>query len=281
MKNLVKIAVTGGKGGVGKSTIAVLLSSHFSKKEKTVLVDADVECPNDYLLTGQKLQKPVDKIRAQFPVLIEEKCLSCGLCAQKCRFKAIFSPKGSKPKFFHDLCANCGLCWNICPAGAIKVEKKQTGEIFENRVGENLFLITGRTVGVVDETGPVVSLLKKHALERAKKLNATKIIFDTAPGMHCNVVQAILEVDKAIAVTEPTPLGEHDLELILKLFKEMKISGSVVINQTDLANSKNIFKIAKKHHFPVSKEVFYSRKIAEAYLAGKLSKLKKDYFENE
>jgi len=44
------ISVTGGKGGVGKSTIAVLMANDFVKKgKKVILVHWDVECPNDYL----------------------------------------------------------------------------------------------------------------------------------------------------------------------------------------------------------------------------------------
>lgn len=276
MKSL-KVAVTGGKGGVGKSTVAVLLSSYYSRKEKTILVDADVECPNDYLLTGQKLTKLAEKVTANFPVLIKEKCLSCGLCAQKCRFKAIFAPNGEKPKFFHDLCASCGLCWNICPAGAIKVEKKQTGEVFENKISDNLTLITGRTVGVVDETGPVVSALKNYALKRAEQLKTSKVIIDTAPGIHCNVVQALLGADKAFAVTEPTPLGEHDLKLILDLLKKIKVPGSVVINQSDLADGEKVFKIARESGFRVCKEISYSRSLAEAYSKGELLKIKENF----
>jgi MinD superfamily P-loop ATPase len=46
-----KIAITGGKGGTGKSTVAILMANKFAKEGKKVLLcDCDVECPNDYLL---------------------------------------------------------------------------------------------------------------------------------------------------------------------------------------------------------------------------------------
>ena len=52
-----KIAVTGGKGGTGKSTVATSLAVESAKNKKTVLVDADVECPNDHLLLSIKREK--------------------------------------------------------------------------------------------------------------------------------------------------------------------------------------------------------------------------------
>ncbi|MBD3310595.1 P-loop NTPase, partial [Candidatus Woesearchaeota archaeon] len=45
-----KIAITGGKGGTGKSTIAVALASLISKNKDVLLIDADVDCPDDHLL---------------------------------------------------------------------------------------------------------------------------------------------------------------------------------------------------------------------------------------
>ncbi len=50
-----KIAITGGKGGTGKSTFSVLLANKLIKQgHRVALVDVDVECPNDYLLLNQK-----------------------------------------------------------------------------------------------------------------------------------------------------------------------------------------------------------------------------------
>ena len=45
-----KIVITGGKGGVGKSIMATSLAVEFARTAKTMLVDADAECPNDHLL---------------------------------------------------------------------------------------------------------------------------------------------------------------------------------------------------------------------------------------
>jgi len=267
------VAVSGGKGGVGKSTVAVLSALSLAKKEKVVLVDADVECPNDYLLLGKKLSSPVKTIFARFPRLIKSKCRRCGLCAQKCRFHAIFAPPGKYPVFLHDLCSNCGLCWHLCPFGAIKTTKKKRGAVYQERINKNLLLITGKSLGVVEETGPIVKELKEYALSRAKKWGAKKVIIDTAAGIHCSVIQALLGADKLVAVTEPTPLGEHDLGLILSLGKKLKLPAEVVINQADLGDDRGVLRVAQKNQVKVEKRIPYSRQLAQAYAEGKLAEL--------
>jgi len=284
------IAITGGKGGTGKSTISILLANKLRNEgKKVVLCDCDVECPNDHLLLGQKLKNPIEKVWANFPKLNKEKCTKCGLCTQKCPSNAIFQPPGDYPIFLHELCANCGLCWNLCPFGAIEVEKKVTGEIFTNNLKtqnsnvkatsqmsnlNNLYLVTGRSVGVVEETGPIVSKVRKFAENFAKEKRADYLLLDSAAGMHCSVIRALINTDLAYAVTEPTPLGAHDLKLILKLLQELKVPTKVVLNQADLGDRQPIDQIAENFGAKIEHEVPYSREIVQAYSQGNLHESK-------
>ena len=279
----VKIAITGGKGGVGKSTVSVLLANKLRKEspaklrrgvnKKVVLCDCDVECPNDYLLLGEELKEVKDKAYAQFPKLIKEKCKKCGLCVKDCRSNAVFQSKNQYPTFIHELCSGCGLCWHLCPYKAIEVEKRVIGEIFENKIDSNFYLLTGRSIGVVDETGPIVTQLKKFAENFAGKIGADYLLFDTAPGTHCSVIRALIGVSLAYAVTEPTPLGAHDLKLIVELLNKLKIPAKVILNQADLGNRKEIDKIVEEFKIKIEYEIPYSKKIVEAYSKGKLSKI--------
>lgn len=268
------IAITGGKGGTGKSTVAILLTNKLRKEgKKIVLCDCDVECPNDYLLLGQELEKPVKKVFAQFPKLDKEKCQKCGLCVNNCRSNAIFQAPGKLPIFLHELCSGCGLCWHLCPHQAIKIEKKIIGEIFENKIDENFYLVTGRSVGVVDESGPIVTKTKDYALKVAKKIKADHLLADTSVGMHCGVIRALIGADLAYAVTEPTPLGAHDLELILKLLRTLKVPAKIVLNQADLGDRKVIDKIAKDFGVETAFEIPYSKEIVKAYSKGELGEV--------
>ena len=273
------LAVSGGKGGVGKSTIACLLANKFLRQgKKVILCDCDVECPNDYLLLGKKLEKPVKKIFAEFPRLIKKKCKKCGLCVKTCRNNAIFQPPKNYPIFIRDLCSGCGACWTVCPFEAIKTEKEEIGKIYLNKISkphlksQNLkfWLATGVAKAGLEETGPVVREVKKFALDFAKKQNADIVIFDTAAGTHCPVINALLDVDFAYAVTEPTPMGAHDLNLILDLCQKLKVKTKIILNQADLGKKQKIEKIAKKYKIKIKKEIPYSKKLVEAYSKGEL-----------
>ncbi len=269
-----KIGITGGKGGTGKSTVSILLANKLRKEgKKVVLCDCDVECPNDYLLLGQDLIDPKDKVLATFPKLNEEKCQKCGLCVKNCRSNAIFQTPGEYPIFLHALCSVCGLCWNLCPHEAIEIEEKVIGEIFENKIDDNFYLVTGRSIGVVDEAGPIVTKSKKAAFNLATRIKADYLLIDTSVGIHCGVIRALLDVDLAYAVTEPTSLGAHDLKLILELIRILKIPAEIVINQSDMGNKDLVDAISRQTGTNIEYEVPYSKSLASAYSNGKLSEV--------
>ncbi len=270
-QKITKIAVSGGKGGTGKSTVAILFANKLVKEgKKVILCDCDVECPNDYLLLGQKLGKPKEKVYAEFPKLNKAKCKKCGLCAKTCRSNAIFQAPGKYPVFIKDLCSGCGACWIVCPHGAIEPEREEIGQIFVNRVKNNFWLITGSAKPGLEETGPVVTEVKKFAIKFAEKIKAEYIFFDTAPGIHCPVISAIISCDLAYCVTEPTPMGAHDLNLILDLCQKLKVRTKIILNQANLGDKRKIEKIAQRYKIKIEKEIPYSKKLVKAYSKGKL-----------
>lgn len=248
-----KIAVTGGKGGTGKSTFSILLANKYLKeKQKTILGDLDVECPNDNLLLGKKLDKPIVSVYAQFPSLDQKKCQKCGLCVKNCYNHTIFQAPNKYPLFLRDLCSGCGACWHVCPYGAIKKVKEKIGEIYLNKINNYFWLVTGFAQPGVGKTGLVVTdyvvaETKKFILKIAKEFKPDKIIFDTAAGTHCPVITGIMGSDFAYAVTEPTPMGAHDLDLVLDLCQKLKVRTKIVLNQADLGSRQKIEDVCKKY----------------------------------
>ncbi len=260
------IAITGGKGGTGKSTVAVLSAKELSQKNKVLLVDLDVECPNDYLITNCSLKSRIASTHSDLPKIDESKCQKCGECVAACTSNALFQPKGKVPILLPDLCSACQTCLDVCPHQAITSKSQETGEIFRNELSENLTLITGQAKTSVIETASIVRQTKDCAIEIAKKENFGLIIFDTAAGTHCPVVVALLGVDIAVAVTEPTPMGAHDLDLILQLLQKLKIEFKTFLNQSDLGNQDSITTVLKKFGQKTwDGEMLYSKELAKAY----------------
>ena len=275
-----QIAVTGGKGGTGKSTVSILLWRELlSQGKKVLLCDADVECPNDYLLLGKKKGELEQKVYTSFPTLIKEKCRKCGLCVKSCRQHAIFQAPGQYPVFLKDLCTGCGACQLACPFGAIKMEKEMTGGIYRQEIffppdpskeQVSFPLITGVAKAGLEEVGPLVEDLKKFTEHFAEKHGIETIIVDTAAGTHCPVLHALLGSDEVYVVTEPTPMGAHDLGLILEIVKKMKLPFSIILNQADLGDKRLIERVVKKYHSTIAKEIPFSRDLLEAYSHGRL-----------
>lgn len=264
------LASSGTKGGVGKSTFAILLAFKLAKKRKILLFDADVECPNDYLLLNQKLKKPVEFTYQEFPKIDRRKCIKCGTCSKACREHALFWVESRHPILIPELCSGCGACRIACPVSAISMVKKISGEIFVNRVTRNLTLVTGKSKVGISETGPVVLQARKFVMKKAKKEKVDYVVIDTAPGLHCNVIQALLPADKVYAVTEPTPLGAYDLEVMLVLAKMLGIKAEIVLNKANMGEKRLIEKVSKKFDVPITVEIPYDKELVKFYSSGKL-----------
>lgn len=259
-----KIAITGGKGGTGKSTVAVALAFALAKEKKVLLIDADVDCPGDDLLSQIKLKKIMD-VENMIPAFDLEKCLQCGKCARVCPEHAIIFTQGKNPIFFPDQCIGCRACQIVCPAGVITESKQIIGEIFAGKKG-NLDLLSGKMKPGIEESSLVVNAVKKFIAPKEKEYDY--IIIDTAAGTHCPVIAALSGSDLALAVTEPTPLGAHDLDLILGLTKKLKIKTKIVLNRFDIGSENIIKKIARKNKMEIIAKIPYSRAIEKNYCAG-------------
>ncbi|MCK5017034.1 MAG: ATP-binding protein [Candidatus Peribacteraceae bacterium] len=258
------IGFTGGKGGTGKSTVATAFAYELAKNNKVLLVDADVDCPNDHLLLSID-RKFLKNVEQRIPEWDMDKCTKCGLCGPSCVTNAIVSINGSQPIFMKEQCNGCGACVITCPQNAINWSKKEIGQIYTGKK-HNIDFLSGdlKTNEPVSEF--VVNSLNE--IIEKKKDDYDYIIIDTAAGTHCPVIAALEMCDKTIAVTEPTPLGKHDLEIILELLKRLKITSSIVINRSDIGNRELIAETSEKYNSPIISEIPYSENIVNDYAKG-------------
>jgi len=258
------IAVTGGKGGTGKSTVATALAVLLAKKHKVLLVDADVDCPNDHLLLGIK-RKKIKAVEQRIPEWDFEKCIKCGKCAEVCKTHSIFAPKEKQPIFLPQQCNGCGACVLSCPSTAISWNKKEIGYLFKGKK-HGIDFISGELK--VNE--PVSEFIVDALKEEVKKIEKEYdfVLIDTAAGTHCDVIGALKGTDIALAVTEPTPLGEHDLELIMKLLKRLGIEFEIVLNRFEEGKSALIEASAARQGKKIGAMIPYKKEIMKAYSKG-------------
>lgn len=253
-----KIAVTGGKGGTGKSTVATSLAVEFARNSKTMLVDADVECPNDHILLSIKRKKNKD-VNQLIPKWDNSKCIKCGKCATVCKQNAIVFVKEKYPAFVQDVCTGCKACIVACPENAISESKKKIGTVYiGNNYGVNL--VSGELKLGELASGEVVNEVRKISDEINKKLNAEIILIDSAAGIGCPVISSLIGTDYIVAVTEPTPSALHDLKRVLYLANHFNINHGIVINKFDLEKKfcLKIEKFAKKNNISIIGKIPYN-----------------------
>ncbi|MBU0627909.1 MAG: ATP-binding protein [Nanoarchaeota archaeon] len=258
------IAITGGKGGTGKSTVATALAYELAKKNKVLLVDADVDCPNDHLILNIE-RKKLKTVEQRIPKFELNKCTGCGKCGKVCKTNAIVSIKGSNPIFMPNQCNGCGACKIICLSGSIVWDLKEIGKIFSGKKGRMDFLS-----GELKTNQPFSEFIVNHINKEIEKIKSKYdyIIIDAAAGTHCPVIAALEHADKVIAVTEPTPLGAHDLEIILQLLSKLNKKGEIILNRADIGDKKEISFLASRYNTSIVFEVPFSREIIDSYSNG-------------
>ncbi len=252
------VCVASGKGGTGKTTVAVNLGR--SLKEEVVLLDCDVEEPNTNLfLKGEFINK--ENCYVKVPKVDESLCDGCRKCSEFCEFKAIIVIE-KIPMLFYDLCHSCGGCLHVCERGAITEIDRKVGEINFYKKG-NIALYEGRLDIGVAMAPPVIKKLKTHIA--SDKL----CIIDAPPGTSCPTIAAMKGSDVVILVTEPTPFGLNDLKLAVEVTRKLKIPFGVIINRSDMGDDR-VNRYLKEENIPVLMEIKHDIEIAKLYSQGKI-----------
>ena len=254
-----KIAITGGKGGVGKSMVATSLAVEFARETKTMLVDADAECPNDHLLLSVK-RKKYTIVYQPIPKWDFKKCTKCGKCASVCKQNAIVSVKDKYPAFVKDVCIGCKACIVVCPTGAITETKKEIGTIHTGK-NYNVNLVSSELKLGELASGEVVAEVRKYSDKINEKTKAEIMVIDSSPGIGCPVIASLVGTDFIVAVTEPTPSALFDLKRVLYLADHFGIKHGIIINKSDIAKNfyKEIEKFAKKNNIPILGKIPYRK----------------------
>lgn len=251
-----KIAIASGKGGTGKTTVAVNLARVYDGH--VFLADCDVEEPNAHLFltaTGHE-EKEVNLF---VPLVDESLCDGCALCAKICQFSAIVT-FGTTPLVFPEMCHGCGGCTLVCPPRAITEQPRRIGVVETSQAG-NITLVTGRLdVGVALAPPLIKEVRKAVPADR-------DAILDAPPGTSCPVIAAISDTDLVLLVTEPTPFGLNDLVLAVEMVRALGLPFGVIVNRMGSGDDR-IQKFCQKENVDILLEIPDDRRIAESYSRG-------------
>jgi MinD superfamily P-loop ATPase len=252
------LAVASGKGGTGKTTVAVNLAQVCGQPAQ--ILDCDVEEPNTRFFIKPCIVK-TESVNLLVPKVDEIKCTGCGLCGRICRYRAI-AVVGNKPLVFPEMCHSCGGCSLVCPKGAISEIERPIG-VLEIGQARNLEFVQGRlNIGEI-LTPPLIRAVKRHIHP------GRFAIIDCPPGTSCPVIAALRNSSMALLVTEPTPFGLHDLKLAVEMVRELRIPIGVVVNRVGIGDNR-VQNFCWDQQIPILLEIPDDRRIAEAYSRGDL-----------
>jgi len=252
------ISVASGKGGTGKTLVAISLALALSDKVMVQLLDCDVEEPNDNIFLHLALNHS-QPVNIPIPKISKDKCTYCGKCAEVCVFNAIaVLPKNVL--VFPELCHGCGACSYLCPESAITEEGKEIGVVEKCNSG-NLELVQGKLNVGEAMAPPIIREVKKHIDSKSE------VIIDVPPGTSCPVIEAVKGSDFCLLVTEPTPFGLHDMILAVEVVKKLGINCGVVLNRAGVGDTK-VEEYCSKENIPILLTIPLDNKIASFYSKG-------------
>jgi MinD superfamily P-loop ATPase len=226
-----EVVLVSGKGGTGKTSFLAGFAHIYGRS--VVMGDCDVDAANLSLFfrADDRSEEP---FTAGYRARIDaDMCTGCLACMEVCRFGAIELDKDDFPYVDPLSCEGCRACQVVCPPRAIEFKTNHVGRITqqETRCGP---LIHARLNIAQGTSGKLVAEVRQRARTCAEDRGIELVLLDGPPGIGCPVHAALGGVDLAVAVTEPTPTGLHDLVRLLDLLDHFKIESAVLINKWDL-----------------------------------------------
>jgi MinD superfamily P-loop ATPase len=252
------ISVASGKGGTGKTTIAINLA--VALDQPVQVLDCDVEEPNAHLFLRPEITASLP-FEVEVPEIDGARCTLCGKCQEICQFNAI----AVLPEIaltFAELCHSCGGCFLVCPEAAVLSFKRLIGLVETGHRGKIGFAHGRLRVGEA-MAPPLIRRVKQEAPPHGLT------IIDAPPGTSCPVITALWGSDAVLLVTEPTPFGLNDLELAVGVTRTLRIPCGLVINRADLGD-RRVHEYAAREKLPVLLEIPFDRGAAEVYARGGL-----------
>jgi MinD superfamily P-loop ATPase len=258
-----RVVFLSGKGGTGKTTLAAVFASRM---QEVAVVDADVDAANLHLVFHPEIEETGVYVGSKTATRDPNRCSSCGVCGEICRFGAIAADFEIDPL----LCEGCGACVTACPSDALSLIERPSGTWYVGRVARRAMvgaeLYAGEAV-----SGKLVSVIRGKADEIVKQRGTDRIAIDGSPGIGCPVIASATGTQTAVLVAEPSRSGLHDLERVLGVVRHFDVPALLVINKADLSESltKEIETFAYREGLPLLGRIPYDERVLGALRVGR------------
>lgn len=261
-----EITILSGKGGTGKTSIA---ASMMALAENAVLCDSDVDAANLFLLFNPEIRETHSFPSGSKAWIDPSKCNGCGICMDECRFQAISHTNGV---FAVDsfACEGCRLCEKICPAEAVTIQEFSRNKWFVSDTRYGPFVHARMSAGE-ENSGKLVSVIRKKAREIARNQEKGFIITDGPPGIGCPVISSLSGTQMVLMVIEPSRSGIHDARRLLELTDGFNLPSCALINKYNLSSelTKEAENFLAGHNIPLLARIPFDENFTKSMVEGK------------
>lgn len=264
---MTEITILSGKGGAGKTSVAAAIAS---LAKSSVFCDNDVDAADLHLIFHPEIKEEYDFSSGSKAVIDPEICTACGLCMEHCRFNAIHPNEDGIPEVNPFQCQGCRLCERICPEQAITSVQYNNNKWFvsETRFGP---LVHARMGAGEENSGRLVTEIRKKAMEIAIETAADFVINDGPPGIGCPVIASVTGTGKVLLVIEPSLSGLHDAKRLMELVHSFSIPVFAVINKFDINPevTAQTEQFLLENSIPLIGKIPFDTRLVDSMVAGK------------